>query len=475
MALVALLLASAAFLLDRTQLQVWSGAVVFALIVVVAVPILRWVARTEGEPALFRLLLVGLVVKLLFSIVRYLVIQYAYGGVSDAYIYWYDGGEFARRFWANLPLHPLPKTGGRNLETQRIADITGGIFVVTGQTWFGGFFIFSAMCFTGQVLMLRAVRRAIPEANWRKYAWLVLFWPSLLFWPSSIGKEAVLLGCLGLLGYGAALLLAPEPRIRGVPIFGAGLAVVALIRPHVALMAVAGLMVSAGVGVLFRRSQRAGSVRSRAVQLVAIVGLILSFGAVSTQVSSLFDENAGEATSTGNALTQTKEQTSTGGSEFRTYSATSPATMVPGVLSVIFRPFPWEAHNLNSLIAAVECLLLAGLFALSWRSLLAVPLVALRRPFVVYAAVFTLVFGVAFSYVGNFGILARQRTQMLPLLFVLLVLPAVGRGAIRQVLAPAVEDADRDDPAVSATTGSEKAAGTLDPGPSREGRALPRV
>jgi hypothetical protein len=42
---------------------------------------------------------------------------------------------------------------------------------------------------------------------------------------------------------------------------------------------------------------------------------------------------------------------------------------------------------------------------------------------VVFAVIYTLVFVYAFSTIGNFGILVRQRVQVYPLFFVLLALP----------------------------------------------------
>jgi hypothetical protein len=42
-----------------------------------------------------------------------------------------------------------------------------------------------------------------------------------------------------------------------------------------------------------------------------------------------------------------------------------------------------------------------------------------------YALVYLLVFFFAFGTIGNFGILARQRSQAMPFVFVILALPAV--------------------------------------------------
>ena len=62
------------------------------------------------------------------------------------------------------------------------------------------------------------------------------------------------------------------------------------------------------------------------------------------------------------------------------------------------------------------------------------PLELLRRPYVAFALVYTFAFIYAFSSLGNFGILARQRSQLLPVLFVVLCIPK--RAASTELVAP---------------------------------------
>jgi hypothetical protein len=53
---------------------------------------------------------------------------------------------------------------------------------------------------------------------------------------------------------------------------------------------------------------------------------------------------------------------------------------------------------------------------------------SLRRPYLVFVLTFTGAFIMAFSYIGNFGILARQRSIMLALVFVFLATPPIAKG-----------------------------------------------
>jgi hypothetical protein len=68
-------------------------------------------------------------------------------------------------------------------------------------------------------------------------------------------------------------------------------------------------------------------------------------------------------------------------------------------------------------------LLLLTVFA--WRRLLSVPAQLRRQPYVAFSLAFVLLFFFVFSVISNFGILARERTMMLPFAFVLLSVAVV--------------------------------------------------
>jgi hypothetical protein len=417
-------------------LDVWSAILVLLALLTISYPLFRWIARAEGDPWLFKVMYGALAVKMAFALVRYFVIFVVYGGNGDAGVYHEAGINFARRFAAGEPIHPLPVISSFPVETHWIADVTGVVYTVTSPSAYAGFFVFSYLCLLGQILMLRGFKAAVPEGDYRRYALLVLFLPSLLFWPSSIGKEALMLFCLGLVVYGGALLLAPRPKVRGVLIFGLGLGGLSFVRPHIALMSVGALGVAMVVGVLSgsvgQDGARLPSGRGRAIRLVALVAVLLAASFASTRVTDRFsDPDAAGGTSTQSTLAATTAQTQQGGSEFEPIAIMSPTQLPLGIPSVLFRPFPWEAGSVNALIAAVEGLLLLGLFALSWRRIASFPRLAMRRPFLVFASAYVVVFAIGFSFIANFGILARQRTQMLPMVLMLLALPAIDslRGA----------------------------------------------
>jgi hypothetical protein len=104
-------------------------------------------------------------------------------------------------------------------------------------------------------------------------------------------------------------------------------------------------------------------------------------------------------------------------------------------VTVLFRPFPWEVSSGPGVLAALEGIVLIGLLIGARHQIVALPKTAVRYPYVLYSLLFTLAFVVAFSTISNFGILVRQRAQLLPLFLVLLVPPRT----------PSEEDEDEDD------------------------------
>lgn len=171
--------------------------------------------------------------------------------------------------------------------------------------------------------------------------------------------------------------------------------------------------------------------KSTLVRVVALGVLLVVAVVVLSQTAKFFGGEAGEGGVAG-ALDQALNQTSTGGSSFEPVVVNNPADLPAAVVTVFFRPFVWEADNASTAFAALESLALLVLAVVGWRRLAGGVRLMLRRPYLVYVLTFSSAFIVAFSYIGNFGILARQRTVMLALMLAFLAAPpkAKGRGLL---------------------------------------------
>jgi hypothetical protein len=408
-----LYLVALAWAMGRLSFNVWGALVVAPVLLALTVPIALKIGRTEGEQAVTRIILAAGALKLAGAVVRYFVTFTLYGS-GDADGYHIIGANLAHQFRQG---DFVVDVGGRIMGTHFIDIVTGAVYTVTGATKLGGFLVFSWLGFLGLVLFYRAFRIAFPDGDGRRYMYLVLFMPSLLFWPSSIGKESWMMLTLGLVSYGAARMLAGRPL--GFLAFALGLSGVVMVRPHVGLIAIVALFGS----YLLRKSPKP-SLLSLPAKLLVLAILGLGTIVVLTQLSSFFGVKATDVAGAQKILDKTTHQSTQGGSEVEVVRPTSPWNVPYAAVSVVYRPWPYEAGNVQGLAASMEGVVLLGLTLTSLRRLASVPRAMLARPYIAYALVYSLVFAYAFSAIGNFGILSRQRVQLYPLLFVLLCVPA---------------------------------------------------
>ena len=235
-----------ALAMDRLALDAISGFITLLGLVVATIPVITWLARKEDDPRLVRVLTLGLAFTVGGSLVRYFVITVLYGDNADAGVYSDAATEMVRLIKAGVFTLVPPGLEGRPPESQRIAVVLAAVYVVVGVSRWAGTFVFAWLAFGGRILLWRALKRAVPEADQHRYLLLVLFFPSLAFWPSSIGKEALMTFSIGLVSYGAAQLFSERVSLGSVFTFGAGVVALLFVRPHMAAIAVAALGLEQG-------------------------------------------------------------------------------------------------------------------------------------------------------------------------------------------------------------------------------------
>ena len=377
-------------------------------------------ARRERDQRLAQLLMLALCLKLFGSLVRYWVAIYVYDGFADALMYHDVGTNLAMRFRGGDFSTGLDSLSS----TDFIRFFTGLVYTVTGSSVYAGFLLYSWLGFWGMFYLYRAFVTAVPDGNRRSYARLLFFLPSMLYWPSSIGKEAWMLFCLGLAAFGTARLLTGRPW-RGLALAGTALWLGALVRPHVTGMAALALVAAYLVARPPRRLGALGPV----VKLFALIALLAVAGLLLGKASSyLLEKGIDPQDGVSNVLGESARRTGQGGSSFNAPTAIgSPAKLPLAVVTIFFRPFPFEAHNAQVAVTALESTLLLCLTVARRRGIWQALRHPRRRPYVAFVVVYSLLFVFAFSSIANFGILARERTQVLPFFLVLLAVPAVRR------------------------------------------------
>lgn len=374
-----------------------------------------------------RLLLVAVVLRVLGSTVRYEVLHRFYNGFGDAVQYFYEGREIAAQLLDRPVLLVSPLFWAAQSSwwgTPFLTKVAGVVLLFTGPSMLAGFLAFSLIAFAGLFAMARAFRNTQTGPAAVRYAAWIWLWPSLWFWPSSIGKEAVLV-----LGIGLTVLGYCGRRGINWPLFLAGLGLSFCIRPHVALVLAMATVIAHWLGRWERFSLRrvAEVALAVAVSLAAFVGMRAQFGLEDAGFEGMKEFVEVRA-----------EQTFAGGS--RIGSVPLGLAGIPlAFVNVWMRPFPWEAHNATAAFAALE---IALFWFLVWQRRRALRTALkewrhhrLLRFSVPFLLLYTVMIGIAF---GNLGIIARQRAPIFPFMLMLLaVAPRRVPSRVRAIAAPA--------------------------------------
>jgi hypothetical protein len=384
--------------------------------------------RHPDEPWLGRLLLVGVLAKLAGSWFRYQTFAVNYEGEGDATRY----DDFGRRFAASWMGDGSAPDLDNLRETNFIHWFTGVVYYLFGSDFLTGFVSYGLLAFIGSYLWYRAAVGAVPFLDRRVFLALVVFAPSIVFWPASIGKEALMQLGIGAVALATAWLMRRK-LVSGLALGAAGGWLLWVVRPHLLAMVVLAGGLAYIVGRVGGRQGGLGSLLSRPVGIIA-VALLMAFsigqgaeflGIESLSLSSIEEE-----------LDEQTERSAQGGSQFDNGdNSLNPLNLPWKAVTVLLRPFPWEIDTNLQLLASLESALLAVFIALRLPSLRAALARCRTTPFLLYCWILTGLYAMTFSSFANFGLLVRQRSLVLPALFVLLSIDH------RRVKAASVADA----------------------------------
>jgi hypothetical protein len=420
-----------------------GGLLIVPLLAALTYPIARQISRIQQDVQIRRLVFTGLLLKGVGTCLRYAMAFSLYGGVSDAGTYHNAGKVLAQGF-----RHGNYNVGTEAVTSTRFVEVvTGVVYAIFGANRLGGFFVFSWLSFWGAYLYFRSFQMCFPHGDQKRYARLLFLLPSLLFWPSSTGKDAWMCFTIGVAVYGAARLLSANRF--GLPVLLAGLWGCASVRPHVAAI----VIVALGLSFLLRRATGRAAGMNLLLKVFMVGLMVVVLLVVVQQVQHKFSHTRSKGTDLSSILNYTELQTSQGGSSFTPARVSTPLDLPWATVTVLFRPFPYEAHTTQGLVTSLEGAFLVVLLLRSWRRVTRIVGEMFRTPYVTFCVLFTLAFVWVFSSIGNFGILVRQRVQIYPVFLVLLCLPAVK------------ERIGRRDPSVSSPAGTGRrrsAAATVD-------------
>ncbi|MGH7508100.1 MAG: hypothetical protein ACREMZ_01350 [Gemmatimonadales bacterium] len=384
------------------------------------------VSVSRLPPALKLLVYAGLLLRGVGAVLRYEVLLRFYGGVGDAKAYYREGLVYAEYF-SKLDFSPFfdPTLWHAKVwwGTQFMYFPSGIVLSLIGPTMLGAFVVFSLFAFLGLVGFAVAFRRSYPSVPVSRYVrWIWLF-PSLWYWPSSVGKESITMMGLGL---AVAGFIGRGSRMNW-GLLSVGLLLVFAIRPQVAAVVLLSMIVAQWLS--FRTPWTVG----RVVQGVLILGLGLA------------------------GIWYSMRTIGVGGYDVegvQSYIADDPARRLGGgsgieavtidwngvalaMVNTLLRPFPFEATNGPMIVASLE---ICAFWVIAWvrrRRLIASLRYWRSDRFLRLALTFVLIYSVALGMMlTNLGIIARQRIFLFPFLFLLLEAAPKPRRQVRRTREP---------------------------------------
>ena len=395
------------------------AVVVAVVLFALSRPIIHRVAIAEAKPWLPRIMMICLVLHLLAAPAQVFVVDHFYNGVADFIRYDTKGAILSSGF-RHLDFSIARANVGGIVNNGSVSIAAGIVFTVVGINQIAAFLVFSWLAFLGTILFFRAFSLTFAGADLKRYAYLLFFFPSLIFWTADISKESIMMLSLGVTSYGAAKVLAGKRG--GFLLVLLGVAIGILIRPNELLVAMGGFTVAMLVGQSGVERNAGGS--ARRIFRIVFFGSLLG---LSVYLTLHYLHSSGGSFS----LQQTAHDNTGPGAGFGSSGvpySTSVLTFPRDVYYVVFDPLPITAHSTSQLIAALENSIIVGVILLSLRQIRMVPRAAIARGYVMMCVAFSFGFIYAIAALGNLGLIDRERSILFPFLLVPLCIPLSPRG-----------------------------------------------
>ncbi|HYJ82644.1 MAG TPA: hypothetical protein VEW26_07375 [Allosphingosinicella sp.] len=318
------------------------------------------------------------------SIITYLYVQ-EFGG--DASLYYYDRlGVYGNQ---------------SGLSTVFVINFTQFLKTYLGGSFFDYFLLFQAMGFWGILFVMRAfddIHQELGQPTF-KNIYLLLFLPGLHYWTSAVGKDAPVFLGVALCTWAAFRL---QTRYLA---FGAGVLIMLLIRPHIALLA----LIALALTLLFGRN----------TSLLMRVGLGVVVLAGIVSVAGLVEDTVGGglSLSSTDSMAQTIETKSQVSEESGADLTITGASFPVKLLSLLFRPFFIDATGVMGYVASLENLALLIIILTLVRRAGTALAVTRSTMFARFALLFFFMLTFLLAMVNyNVGLGLRQKMMMMPAL-----------------------------------------------------------
>lgn len=379
------------------------GEIISIIILIITVYLLKPLF-IERNQTLTNLYWQGVIMRVVGTLFYIYYAYYLSGGSVDAFVYDNYAQQFADYFLRG-DFSPLTDKslyrGGEFFYTNFVAYPAALFLILTFNSTFGIYLLFSLMCFIGLVLLLTAFVNNYAFLNKRRIALLFFLFPALWFWTSTIGKDAFIFLGMGILCLGI------NDNRNNYLLIAIGLFIVYAFRPPVAYMCIIAL------SFLFIMNTN-DSIIWRAIKVSVgfiIFLFLLNYLSAEWGVEDLSNESIAELqrgtlryNDFGNASLEEK----VGG-----------ASSIPrGVVDVLARPFLWEARNILSFASAIEINFVLLLLLIKRKSVIQFFKRGLRHRLSTFVLAFIAIYILSVGlFENNIGLIARHRAILFPFLF----------------------------------------------------------
>ncbi|HEX8468518.1 MAG TPA: hypothetical protein VF620_12010 [Allosphingosinicella sp.] len=271
-----------------------------------------------------------------------------------------------------------------------------------GGSFLDYFLLFQAAGFWGILFIMRAfddIHQELGQPIFNR-VYLLLLLPGLHFWTSAIGKDGLMFLAVAMCAWAAFRL---QSRYLA---FGAGMVIALLVRPHIALLALIAFAMTALVG-------RGTSLLVRVALLAVVLGGIGA--AVALLESTVSGLNLTSTDTLSEVLESSSKVSEESGADLNITGASFPVKLV----SLLFRPFFFDAKGVLGLIASFENLMLLGIMLVLMRRFGTALAVTRATVFARFAFFFFILITLLLAVVNyNVGLGLRQKMMMMPTLLI---------------------------------------------------------
>lgn len=325
-------------------------------------------------------------------------------GNVDAFVYDNWAERFAEYFLQGdlSPFtDPSMYRGGKLFYTNFVAYPAAIFLIITFNSTFGIYLLFSTACFAGLVLMVKSFFNNYPTLDRYRITMYVLLFPAVWFWTSTIGKDAFIF-----LGVG---IICNSFRRNAINYFlmALGIGIVYAFRPPVAYM----IIFAIAALYIFNLKDSFLMKIVKVMAGVAIVVFMLEYLGSEWRIEE-FDAESIEQ------FQQNTLRNNYYGSGALDEKGGGLASIPQGIIDVLARPFIWETRDITTFLASIEITFMVVTLWIRRRSVALFFKSMLNTPLSTFIGSFVIIYVISAGlFENNIGLIARHRSILFPFLF----------------------------------------------------------